>query len=148
MVSYDSGKWVEVSSEAIARPKSLKKNTWVHYMLKYERDERRVDVNTLSRAKDIDWNKGSPDRSFSVVAYKVATPWYPDDSGKWVEVTGKGRPKGLKKSTVVEALLAGERKGKQFTSVTDKAGDLDWSRADQALLEHSVIVAYRIVKKD
>ena len=75
-------------------------------------------------------------------------PWYPDDSGEWVEVTGKGRPKGLKKSTVVEALLAGERKGEYFTSLTDKVGDLNWRRAGQGLLEHLVIVAYRIVKKD
>lgn len=147
----DSGQWIE-RKPSKGRPKGLNKGTVIFYLSRAERISQRY-IEVTANAKDLDWSepKGSDDY---IVAYRLAdqssekAPWYPDTSGEWVEVTGKGRPKGLKKSTVVEYLHLGERKNKDFIRVTDKVGDLDWRRAGQGILEHLVIVAYRIVKKD
>ena len=67
-----------------------------------------------------------------------ATPWYPDDSGKWVEVTpetGK-RPDGLHPETLVATLSSGERKRQHYWDTPQKASSWNWS----------AIVAYKVVE--
>lgn len=67
------------------------------------------------------------------------TPWYPDDSGKWVEVTPgvDKRPDGLRPKTLVATLSSGERNERQHLWSTPlKASRWNWS----------VIVAYKVVE--
>ena len=67
------------------------------------------------------------------------TPWYPDDSGKWVEVTPgvDKRPDGLRPKTLVATLSSGERNERQHLWPTPlKASRWNWS----------VIVAYKVVE--
>ena len=68
-----------------------------------------------------------------------AAPWYPDDSGKWVEVTpGVGNlPDGLPPETVVLALSGGERtRQRLWDTALLPAHRFNWS----------VIVAYKVVE--
>lgn len=67
-----------------------------------------------------------------------AAPWYPDDSGKWVEVapkTGK-RPDGLHPETLVATLSSGERKRQHHWDTPRKARNGNWRG----------IVAYKVVE--
>lgn len=75
-------------------------------------------------------------------ADKPDTPWYPDDSGKWVEVpSGFGCPKGLDLRTTVEVLLSKERISKTYKYWARPAGSWRWMQ-DGA----STPVAYKIVE--
>ena len=70
-----------------------------------------------------------------------AAPWYPDDSGKWVEVPpGVGNlPDGLPPETVVLALSGGERTRQRiWDTALLPAHRFNWS----------VIVAYKVVELD
>ena len=70
-----------------------------------------------------------------------AAPWYPDDSGKWVEATpGAGNlPDGLPPETVVLALSGGERtRQRLWDTALLPAHRFNWS----------VIVAYKVVELD
>lgn len=68
------------------------------------------------------------------------TPWYPDDSGKWVEVPpGSGFPKGLDLGTTVEVLARGERIAKSYKYWARPAGFWYWLHEGD-----STIVAYKI----
>ena len=71
-------------------------------------------------------------------ADKPDTPWYPDDSGKWVEVipgVGK-RPDGLRPGTLVATLSSREREERQHSWPAPlKARHWSWS----------AIVAYKTV---
>ena len=70
-----------------------------------------------------------------------AAPWYPDDSGKWVEVTpGVGNlPDGLPPETVVLALSGGERtRQRLWDTALLPAHRFNWSG----------IVAYKVVELD
>lgn len=69
------------------------------------------------------------------------TPWYPDDSGKWVEVpSGSGCPKGLDLRTTVEVLQSRERIAKTYKYWARPAGSWRWVQAGD-----STPVAYKIV---
>lgn len=69
------------------------------------------------------------------------TPWYPDDSGQWVEVTpGAGLPKGLDPCTNLEVLMRGERRSKSYGYGARPAGSWYWLHEGD-----STIVAYKIV---
>ena len=67
-----------------------------------------------------------------------AAPWYPDDSGKWVEVTPDvgNLPDGLHPETVVLALSGGERTRQHLWDTALPAHRFNWS----------VIVAYKVVE--
>lgn len=67
-----------------------------------------------------------------------AAPWYPDDSGKWVEVTpGVGNlPDGLHPETEVLTLSGGERTRQHLWDTALPAHRFNWS----------VIVAYKVVE--
>lgn len=72
---------------------------------------------------------------------KKPDPWYPDDSGEWVEVT-EGQP-ALPEETCVEILVNEERETKQWASYPGKINEWTWSFSP----EHSnAIVAYKVVK--
>lgn len=78
-----------------------------------------------------------------IISYSVGhgageTPWYPDDSGKWVEVPpGVGNlPNGLHPETVVLALSGGERTRQHLWDTALPAHRFNWS----------VIVAYKVVE--
>ena len=68
-----------------------------------------------------------------------AAPWYPDDSGKWVEVTPEvgNLPDGLPPETVVLALSGGERtRQRLWDTALLPAHRFNWS----------AIVAYKVVE--
>lgn len=53
------------------------------------------------------------------------TPWYPDDSGEWVEVKmGEGKPYELRDNDCIEYLLENERARQDWWSYQELAGDL------------------------
>lgn len=50
------------------------------------------------------------------------TPWYPDDSGEWVEIEiGKGKPVDLPDSCLVDILTVRERKAQKWESMPERA---------------------------
>lgn len=68
--------------------------------------------------------------------------WYPDDSGKWIEV-GTGQPHDLDNHDSVEYLTAYERDTKNFKPFPLNAGRIYW---DCDLEDTNRIVAYKKVK--
>lgn len=70
-------------------------------------------------------------------------PWYPDDSGEWIEVPDSCMECPVGNEAEIEILLNYERKEMDFCSEVRRAGDLEWN-------EHSSdrfrIVAYKIAK--
>lgn len=69
-------------------------------------------------------------------------PWYPDDSGKWVEVTPvvDNLPDGLRPDTLVLTLSGGERARQHHWDTPLKASSWNWCSGG--------IVAYKIVELD
>lgn len=68
-------------------------------------------------------------------ALRQDTPWYPDDSGEWVE----GHPRDLPPETVMSGwLFDTEREGKNYIGPTGL-----WHARD---LPSKAIVAYKVVK--
>lgn len=72
-----------------------------------------------------------------------STPWYPDDSGEWVEVPNDCMTSPVSAGTEVEVLLRRERHEKSWTPCRGSAADFYWK-----LLENDDIriVAYKVVK--
>lgn len=64
----------------------------------------------------------------------VETPWYPDDSGEWVEHDGGPCP--IDDETIVEHLWDAEREEKEYTKMESRAGKFFWQN----------IVAYKVIK--
>lgn len=64
----------------------------------------------------------------------VQKPWYPDDSGDWVEFKGNRSPVEL--GVKCELLLNDERKQKNYKKVVYPANCFDWTEA----------VAYKVIK--
>lgn len=81
------------------------------------------------------------------VEYPVAgeKPWYPDDSGEWVERDDAdvAQPAGLSDSTRVDTLWAGEREQMVHDGEPDAAVLWAW---DVAAGHRDRIVAYKVVK--
>ena len=74
-------------------------------------------------------------RLAALKAEKHTTPWYPDDSGEWVE----GHPRELPPETVMSGwLLDTEREGKNYRESNGL-----WHARD---LTSKAIVAYKVVK--
>lgn len=74
-----------------------------------------------------------------------ATPWYPDDSGEWVEVPEDliEMPARLSPRTVVAVLTENERELHSYIRTEGEAGDWAWCAIPN--LGHR-IVAYKVVK--
>lgn len=73
------------------------------------------------------------------------TPWYPDDSGEWVEVPDDlmGPPAGLKAHDLVETLLRDERDRRSHTKGANSVDLWQWNIAPK---RNHRIVAYKKVK--
>lgn len=71
------------------------------------------------------------------------TPWYPDDSGEWIEYDGSGQP--VENNVIVDVIIKGERERKYYAQRPEPAyrWSWDWSRG----FKQSRIVAYKIVKE-
>ena len=72
------------------------------------------------------------------------TPWYPDDSGKWVEVPPGTRalPPGLDPNALLEVLTYGERIVKSYKYRVRSARRWCWALQNDS----STLVAYKIVE--
>ena len=72
-------------------------------------------------------------------------PWYPDNSGEWVEVpdTLMEMPKGLQENTEIQSLLYSEREQKKWDASVLEAWELFWGHEPG---HEWRIVAYKIVK--
>lgn len=68
------------------------------------------------------------------VEAKETKPWYPDD-GNWIEIEAGTRPTNIEENTLVEVLLAEERKRKTYQKSTNAACDYIWTE----------VVAYKVV---
>ena len=76
-----------------------------------------------------------------VAAQKTDDPWYPDDSGKWVEVPpGSGWPIGLEPARLIEVLTSEERRAKTYRRRAELA--LNWTHQ---WWWDGTTVAYKIV---
>lgn len=71
------------------------------------------------------------------------TPWYPDDSGEWVEIPDDCVTCPVLADTVVETLLRNERQNKRWTPWRGIAAGFYW---DHKATEGERIVAYKMVK--
>ena len=139
----DSGKWVEVPPGAHDVPAGLDPNAQVEVLTRGERHIKRYCP--LARpAETWSWKRGA------FAAYKIVepaakdAPWYPDDSGEWVEVPPGtcALPKGLDPCTNLEVLLRKERASKTYRRRAEPA--LNWTH--EWLHEGgSTPVAYKIV---
>lgn len=74
-----------------------------------------------------------------------STPWYPDDSGEWVEVPEDlmEMPEGVERKTLVEILMKRERDYFNWRSCPDTGGRWVWDAPPHAC---DRIVAYKVVK--
>lgn len=70
-------------------------------------------------------------------------PWYPDDSGEWVEVPDDCVDCPVPHTTRVQFLYAKERKAETFNDQSAVAGDICW---DARPHDPYRIVAYKVVK--
>lgn len=71
------------------------------------------------------------------------TPWYPDDSGEWVEVPDDCTVCPLPDGTFVHYLLRIEREGKDYADYSSPAAELCWDLEPEDTCR---IVAYKVVK--
>ena len=74
------------------------------------------------------------------------TPWYPDDSGEWVEIPDDCLvpPEHLKPDTVVAVLQRMERDDKEYDEMHKEVDDWMW---DMAETDCGRIVAYKVVEQ-
>ena len=134
----DSGKWVEVPPGAHDVPAGLDPNAQVEVLTRGERRIKRYGP-VARPAETWSWKRGE------FVAYKIvapvakATPWYPDNSGKWVEVPPGTRalPPGLDPKCLSEVLSSTERRTKTYFGRAYPSKDWGWPGGH--------IVAYKIV---
>lgn len=70
-------------------------------------------------------------------------PWYPDDSGEWVEVPDDCTVCPLPDGTFAHYLLRGEREGKDYADYSNPADELCWDLEPEDTCR---IVAYKVVK--
>ena len=100
-------------------------------------------IDTLERWKQMreeDDNAGIPPSSkvSEVVADNTSPlkPWYPDNSGEWVEYDGSGQP--VEDDVLVEGITAIERYKQDYILLVREAESWDWGMN---------IVAYKVVKQ-
>ena len=100
-------------------------------------------IDTLERWKQMreeDDNAGIPPSSkvSEVVADNTSPlkPWYPDNSGEWVEYDGSGQP--VEDDVLVEGITVIERYKQDYILLVREAESWDWGMN---------IVAYKVVKQ-
>lgn len=79
------------------------------------------------------------------VELETATPWYPDDSGEWVEVPEDlmEMPAELCDKQTIEILYLQERKNKDWMQCADEPDSWGWSETSG---KNYRIVAYKVAK--
>lgn len=84
------------------------------------------------------------DEESSTVKHKVEQPWYPDDSGEWIEVPDNlmGMPRELSSVKRIEYLLKDEREANKWYSYEENPNELDFNENPHY---GNRIVAYKIV---
>lgn len=88
---------------------------------------------------EIDYNTESADTEHSQdTTEQQSQPWYPDDSGEWVETYGK-KPQNLSDYTSIEVLNRTERYAQDYQPSIYQCHQ--WNES------WSHIVAYKLVKK-
>ena len=70
--------------------------------------------------------------------------WYPNDSGEWIEYDGSGQP--VEDDGLVEAIMAVERRERDYTSLVRMAEVWDWEPR-WCHRNGGHIVAYKVVKQ-
>ena len=75
--------------------------------------------------------------------FTADAPWYPDDSGEWVEVPGCLTNCPVPSNVEVEVLSRSERDEQIFYKGSKRAGQWEW---DKPTYLPSRIVAYKVVK--
>ena len=75
----------------------------------------------------------------------VEKPWYPDDSGEWVELPDDctSIPEGVGSDTLVEAITYGERSSRHYMEGVLPGSYWEWDHRHVG--PHNRIVAYRVV---
>lgn len=78
----------------------------------------------------------------SIVPSVEEGPWYPDNSGSWIEVSpgSTGRPPGLAAATAVLVLFAFEREDRSWVPRPCCAADVTWGRTENDPFR---VVAYK-----
>lgn len=121
-----SGEWVEFNGNNLPPAGSR-----VCVLSKRERADKVWNTFHSAHGDRWDW--------ISIAAYKVmkpeaGTPWYPDNSGEWVETHGAEAlfPDG----TNLELLLCSERRSKTYQRQVTSADHIRWT----------TICAYKVVK--
>ena len=113
-------------------------------------------IDTLERWKQM---RDEDDKitSLEVISPKVSLestdntgplkPWYPDNSGEWVEYDGSGQP--VEDDVLVEVLLLHERDAHEYKQKKSKAWRWCWDCCSDwlAFSEDENIVAYKVVKQ-
>lgn len=79
----------------------------------------------------------------SLIDDEEEKPWYPDDSGEWIEHT-PGEDPGIDPEQYVFFLLRGEREGKLYARVAALYGNINFAR--RPACPASEIVAYKLAK--
>jgi len=133
----DSGEWVEVPNTMMTPP-PVGEDTIVEALYLNEREGKTYQKNTTT-CKSWQWHKDVKNH-YRIVAYKVAapsvatqTPWYPDDSGKWVETHGVDPE--LSDRLQVQALSIVERENYRHVATHYRPSTVSWPK----------IVAYKVV---
>ncbi len=134
----DNGKWVEVPPGARALPPGLDPNALIEVLTYGERQ-------SATYAGLVRPAKGWLGLVEHIAAYRVVstaakdTPWYPDDSGKWVEVPPGTRalPPGLNPDDLSEVLTSTERRTATYIGRAYPSKDWGWPGGR--------IVAYKVV---
>ena len=70
-------------------------------------------------------------------------PWYPDNSGAWVEVSDDRMACPVAETMLIDYLLLGERTRQSHTPTPQNASELDWGFATG---HPARVVAYKVVK--
>lgn len=135
--------WVE-RGEGSEMPAELNPKDQVTAMFASERTAGNV-WECFGLASDWQWEDEGESR---IVAYKVIkkNPWYPDDSGDWVEVPADcmGMPAALKPTGRTAVLLGVDRENRSY--IHNERTNCDWVWEVPAKYRKFRIVAYKVLK--
>lgn len=132
-------------------PAVASKKTWSAIATAYRRTGGIVDpgstvIPEMLRPGESYHAGGTPSHVDGVVGGKVIfKPWYPDDSGEWVEIAHFRELMRLPVATTVEVLCRSERQRKHYIRDLFVAGEHDLYVSLSAIVAYK-IVAYKIVK--
>ena len=107
-------------------------------------------IDTLERWKQMRCEDHKVEKLPAKVSESVADntiplkPWYPDNSGEWIEYDGSGQP--VEDGVLVEVIMAAERRERDYTSLVRMAEVWDWGPR-WCHRNGGHVVAYKVVKQ-